>query len=211
MSQGKWSGCLSSVMSGLFFFVLGLGLIFGVPMLINLEADRYEEMTVSSAIVLGATPAGEDVLIAGRISGRTEANHTSLVAYEHSREQRTSDGETEWQHHSNVTPPLIIDMPDGAVRVSRGYSLEETPQRVFDDDERYEGFAVGDRVVVIGYVSPGGDLPQINADLVTGASRQQFVEGPRTGAWCVIGLGILVCFGGVSAIVSAVMQAMRKR
>jgi hypothetical protein len=143
-----------------------------------------------------------EVLVEGRISERNRQARGALVAYIHERLERDTDGDREWEVYGTEAPALLVELSDGRIQVARNYDVMNPPRSERQGDHRYRGFGYGDQVLVVGTAVRGVELPEIQAEFVSGGTQASYVEGQRTGAI------IVLIMGGVFAVVGFFAMAV---
>jgi hypothetical protein len=194
-------GCGCASVFGLLFFILGLGIALFVPEMMREEANRIEQMKPASAAAMANAGPGQEVLVEGRISERNPQVRGALVAYIHERLERDSDGDREWEVYSTEAPSLLIELPDGRIQVAQNYEVKHPSRSERQGDHRYRGFGYDDQVLVVGTAVRGFELPEIQAEFVSGGTQASYVEGQRTGAI------IVLVISGVFAVVGLIVMA----
>ncbi len=210
--QGPGCGPLVFLGGGIVLFLAGILLAFAVPVMMNQQADRVERMTPLSAVILDDSAPGRVVLVEGQISDRNATQYRSFVAYRFEERVRDADGDYTWRTRSTVTPPLLIDLPDGRIQVSEGYSLNNLPNdnTIRERNDRYKGLVAGDEVVIIGTVVDGLELPEISADFVASGTQQEYVDNQRTGAWIALFVGVMISAVGLRLATVGLVQVVRR-
>jgi hypothetical protein len=160
---------------GALCLLLGTLFSLGATVSIGANAARVERLEPASAAIVAARAPGRDVLVEGRISPATPLASPPLVAYVVERPGPDSS----WQIAERITPPLLVDLDDGQVRVVGSYALDATSWSVPQPDARLRGFIPGDPVTVLGLVV-AGDQPTIQAELVLGGTRESYIGASRS-------------------------------
>ncbi len=197
-SKGNPGGCF--ILFGLLFTGVGLFSTIFISSMMREEASRIEAMRPLGAVVLDDSRPGREVLAEGRISDRNQEQAHGLVAYVYEQRERDSEGDYVWRTRDQITPRLLIDVPDGRIEVAARYSLRNLPDEntVQQNSERYRGLQQGDAVVVVGTTVASSELPTLNAEFIAGGTQQTYVTNHRAGAgaasvfgWIFAGAGIL--------------------
>jgi hypothetical protein len=160
-------------------------------------AGRVRGHTPVPAVVLEDTRPGEAVLVEGHISSRNAVRSHDFVAYIREWRAVDEDDAGSWSVSERVTPPLLLELPDGLVRIeNHDYELQDAhvveEERAFGEPSttRYKGFAVGDPVVAVGVLTSRVEVPQIEADFVARGTRESYIARRRSG-------GAIFCIGSV--------------
>lgn len=178
-------------------------------------ANRARRLVPVTAAALQDTLPGQDVLLEARVSDRHAVISHGLVAYVHEWRAVDEEGDVgSWSEYDTLTPPLILEIPDGLVQVGNDdYGLEDArsieEDGAFDEPSttRYRGIAVGDAVVAVGVASAGPELPQIEADFVALGTRERYVARRRLGGTILCAFSIFV--GAVGGVVLSWGQLRR--
>lgn len=191
------------------FLFVGGALLCGVVGLFasGQAGRRVERLTPSTAIRLEDTQPGAEVLVEGRISSRNAVQASSFVAYVREERRVEDDGDTgSWAVRERVTPPLILELPDGWVQIENDdYDLVDakTVEERYDLSEpstlRYQGLERGDSVIAVGVLVAHREHPGIEADFVARGTRERYIARRRTGGriFCGFSLLIAVVGGGI--------------
>lgn len=169
-------------------------------------AAHAEGLPALTAVMLEDSPLGREVVIEGRISDRNRVRFREFVAYVSEEYQGDDDdGDPKWRVDERVTPPLLLDLPDGRVQIeNQDYTLESTPVTWQDSPtlrwnrarnegtKRYRGFAVGNPAMAIGVVVEGQEGRALAASLLYGGTQADYVADRRSAAalFPKIGMGI---------------------
>jgi hypothetical protein len=200
---------------GLLGLALGVGLgVFGSRSAQE-EAARAERLVSVSAAALEDAQVGREVLVEGQISERNPALFREFVAYEREEYRGSdSDGDAEWSRDEIKRPPLLIAVGDGLVQiVGETYALRDMPARWQESNvlswngltnegtKRYQGFAAGNPVVLIGAVASGSEGNQLHAEFLAGGTRASFMAARRNDATILpwVGLGLSIAGLGIAA------------
>ncbi|NWG18901.1 MAG: hypothetical protein HXY39_01105 [Chloroflexi bacterium] len=209
-------GGIFMALFGLLFVTLGIGLgIFGSRAAIE-AADRAERLPLATARVIERGAAGGEVVVEGRISTRNPQRFREFVAYVREEYRGTdSDGDPKWHEDERVTPPLVLELPDGLVQIENdNYRLESPPLRWQDSTSlswngltgegtrRYSGFAAGATVMAIGPIVQGREGPALQAEFLSSGDRAAYVAQQRSSAAAFPIVGLI--FGGIGALFALV-------
>jgi hypothetical protein len=179
-------------------------------------AGRVRGLTPVTAVALENTQLGEEVLIEARVSSRNtvryrpheeeQGDSLGFVAYIRERRAVDEDDDTgNWSVSGRVTPPLILELPDGLVQIENDdYELQDA--HVVEEERasgepsttRYKGFAVGDPVVAVGVLTSRAELPQIEADFVARGTRESYIARRRSSGtiFCIASV-VVAALGGL--------------
>ena len=146
------------------------------------EAQRAARLQPLGASQLQSLPAGKEALIEGRISARTPTHFRTFVAYLREQHVLDADLSDRWVPAGRYAPPLWIDLPNGQAQVTNNsYQLANPPATWLEpgtptsNPMRYSGFEVGSRVVVIGIAVRGDGGTAIQAHVVSGGTRADYL------------------------------------
>ena len=193
-----WSFPLGRTAFGM--LLLGFALIIATlfnPSSNALAAQVRQLKPTTRTDLLSGDQRGE-ILIEGRISRKNEVLAQSLVAYQRTRAGRDSRNDIVWSLEDIQNPPLQIDLADGSVIVAGNYSLLGSLLAKLEGDYRYEGFAVGDSVLVIGEALPGNSEMQLSANYIMRGTRAEYTSRSVAALPMLIGLGMFL--GGAATL-----------
>jgi hypothetical protein len=194
--------------------LLGFGAIFGLlaPASIENAADKVKDLTPSTAIQLADGQIGQRVLVQGRISERNRVQLDTFVAFiqEDLETDYDDDDDEEWVESRRVTPPLLLELPDGPLQVGNAdYDLQLATIVEPSGDTRYRVVEPGDPAIALGTLTSSSDPPQIDAEFVALGTQDDYITAQRTSATIMRVLGII--FGAVgSALVLAALIVRRR-
>jgi hypothetical protein len=185
---------------GLLFTLIGLGLGVLAPTMIYRNMQRVATLEPLSMAALSARAPGDAVLLEGRISERNETQWRGYVAYireEYVRETGSGDNSRSdytWETDLTVTPPLLIDLPDGSVQVANdGYGLgtrkEFKVANTREGQRRFSGLQLGDPVVAFGTLRSVDDGVAIAAEVVSRGTKAQYLADERMWIYITGALG----------------------
>jgi len=145
--------------------------------------ERVTQLQPASSAQLRELASGTAVLIEGTLAAQTPTHYQSLVAYEQQYSLVDNDLGRYWRTSDFTTPPLLITLADGqSVRVLNStYQLRHTsaiengPANSYGRPTRYIGLRVGDRVTVMGRVTATANGLALNAEVVAGGSRAEWL------------------------------------
>ncbi|MBN1890027.1 MAG: hypothetical protein JW850_18670 [Thermoflexales bacterium] len=205
----------------LIFLLIGLGAIFLlagllvawlVPALSSGQAKRIAAMTPSTMAVLQDTLAGSEVLVEGRLSDDNPVLLDSYVVYVVYECYRDSEGDRECARIREVTPPLLLALPDGTLDITNdSYEWIGTKHLVGEGDTEYGGIQVGDPVLAVGILSSVEPYPQIEAKYIALGTQAELVASLRGQSvfWRVFGVAFVI-IGLSLALAGAIVAARRQ-
>ena len=193
----------------------GVATFVGFSRLLDADRARIEALRGLDAAALETIPPGTAVLLEGTVSRSQPAAFRDFVAYERQQRERKEETPRTWVTRARDTPPLTIDLRNGAARiVNAGYSLSAPvttwvdPRVVGRTETRYVGLVAGEPVVVLGKAAVGG----VAADFVTPGTRASYLaakaESRLVARWLGGGLGGV---GGLLLLIAVVLVATRPR
>jgi len=158
------------------FFLLEAGLASN-------ELAAVERLAPQSAAQLSALPDGSEVLIEGWLDPQNTRSLDSLPIYITESRYLDVDLSEQW-HASQVTAPFAVALPDGGVRViNRNYVLMNPLHTIEPYPlQRYRGLALGDRVTIIGAVTHDISGAAVQAKIVAGGTRADYLAFQRRNA-----------------------------
>lgn len=143
------------------------------------ELANLERLTPQNAAQLNALPEGQEVLIEGWLDLRNtrslEALPIRIVG------PRYLDADlvdlSEQGMYSQVTAPFVVAVPDGSIRVINQDYVLQNPLHTIELTSRRQqsGLALGDRVIVIGIVTHDAHGAAVQAKVVAGGTRADYV------------------------------------
>jgi hypothetical protein len=183
---------------------------FGVPLPTNKAVRRAERLAPLSMERLRVLPLGSEVLVEGRIAGENSPLFRSFVAYDQSRYRKTYKS---WEIYKQATPPLVLEVPGGSIRIANSnYALLSPPFFWKDDLNRYQGFRQWDSVMAIGTLSKEGDALTLSAELLYGGSRASYIAGEQGENRVRFWLGpVLLGWGLGFALAGVALKVWRRR
>ena len=140
---------------------------------------HLSQMHPLSAADIQRAPLGSDALIEGQIAPLSPVSFRSFVVYVR-EEFAFKQG---WSVRERVTPPFILAVPDGTIRVInndyapilRTLPVEWRPDfQRFTISEQYRGLVVNNPVVLIGTITQDQQGRAIRADYLGGGTRAAF-------------------------------------
>jgi hypothetical protein len=167
-------------------------------------ANRVRRLAPISAAALEDAPPGEQILVEGHVSSRNLALSHGFVAYVREWRQVDENRDTgSWTVSARMTPPLVLELPDGLAQVGNDdYDLENAhiveEEETFDEPRsvRQRGLSAGDPVIALGVVAAGSEPPQIEADFVARGTRSDYLARRRWGGVLFCALSIPVAAAG---------------
>lgn len=191
-------------------FVLCCGVLMGLVLPISFGDDiaRVERLTPISFVAFEDGAPGREVLVEGALSPDNPASPEGLIVYTRSVMELDSDGDRVWREAASVRPPLLVELPGGAVRVRGGYALEGTPPADIERaDERLRGAAAGDAVIAVGTLVEGPEGIELRAEFVGFGTRDDYLERNRVAlrfsrifGWMLLGGAALLLAGGIALL-----------
>jgi hypothetical protein len=187
------------------------------------QANEVEAMQPLSAADVAETADGREVLVVGRIGASNETGFGALVAYELERLDSDSDAddelvtESDWETVRTETPALLVEIPGGSVWIEGSYRMESPPTELREGDQRYQGFATGDRVLALGTLVSTTEGKRLDADFLYGGTQAEYVQEKRELAallpWCsspfLLIAGVLLLVGILWVVLG--VRAFRRR
>jgi hypothetical protein len=191
---------------GIVFTLLGLLFSLGATISVGARAERVDRLDPASAATVASRAPGREVLVEGRLSPQNALAQPPFVAYVVER----PGPDRAWTVAERIAPDLLIDLPDGQVRVLGGYLLDDTLWTVPQPDSRLLGFMPGDPVVAVGTVV-AADTPTIAGELVFGGERAPYIEAnrPRSSFPPAIGYGLLAL--GIALLLLALLPLLKRQ
>ncbi len=170
------------------FFLLEAGLASN-------EVAAVEQLVPQNVTELSALPDGQKILIEGWLDPRNTRSLDALPIYIQENRFLDADLSERWAP-SQVTAPFVVALPDGVVRVINQDYVLKNPLHTIQPHSltRYMGLALGDRVTVIGVVTHTVSGAAVQAQIVAGGSRADYVASQQRNAVAPVetaALGIL--------------------
>jgi hypothetical protein len=159
--------------------------------------DRIAAMPLATLASLDG-PTVQEVLFEGRVGARNEVLRDGLVAYERFRRVIDIRGDELWVFDTRVTPPLQIDLADGSIEVAGDFGLIDAEPGEPGENERYDGFAIGAPVLVLGRIAPGATA--IEAEALIGGTRETYLQRRTNQRWPLLLAGVVCIVLGATAI-----------
>jgi len=220
--------------------LLGCGLLFALVLAPQqkLEARRIERIPIMDAGVVSSAPAGEEILITGRVEGEPLAGVREFIAYElevwtvtpADPDDPDDEPRGSWENVETILPELQLNMGDekvlilSAENVTLGGALHEEILRgtgnlsaetegewLPDGTQRFKGFYFGDLTTILGVkASADGVIP----DELFAGDRVTFIESQHEAAkgLLIAGVSMMVCSPVVlvGGILSAIFGRRRR-
>lgn len=182
------------------FFIGAICVGIVAPINISAETATVNSLQPLSIAQLEQQQPGATVLVEAQISPKTPKEIDEYVAYWRQKPKvntnKSSSSSEEWETEFTVTPPLVLDMPDGQVRVTNdSYSLGEVSgwERIDfpEGTRRIGGLRAGDPVVAFGTLRSNSDGVNLEANTVSYGTKQDYLASQRIFWWVAVGLGIM--------------------
>ncbi len=147
------------------------------------ELAAVERLAPQSAAQLGALPVGQDILIEGRLDLLNARSLDPLLIYLAEDRYLDADLSGRW-YESQVVSPFDVALSDGVVRViNRDYVLKNPLHLIaLSPVRRHSGLALGDRVTIIGTVTRDASGPAVQAKVVAGGTRAEYLAAQQRSA-----------------------------
>ncbi len=211
-SKGHLIELLIRLFLGAIFIIVGVGVAWQLPRFIYRGANRVEVLVSITATNLEDTPVGGEVLVEGRISQRNPIQARGFVAYIAEGREVDEDGDEHWWELDRVTPPLLLELPDGVVQIENStYGFRDIKPTVQSGDVRYEGFAIGDPVIAVGVLAWRTEPPQVTAEFIAPGTQASYVASQRNSVLLVRVVGVVFVVLGVGDVVRGLVGAWRSR
>jgi hypothetical protein len=158
------------------FFLLETGILSN-------ELATVEQLQPQSAAQLGTLPDGSEVLIEGRLDPQNTRTLDALSIYIVENSYLDADLSQQWSA-SQVATPFVIALPDGIVRVINQNYVLKNPLHTIERNslQRFAGLALGDRVTVMGTVTHDVSGAAVQAKIVAGGTRADYLAFQRSSA-----------------------------
>lgn len=217
----RYMGPLILMAAGVMFLIGGVSVGIFMTRAAQQAAERATRLPPATARDIERSAIGAEALIEGVIDARNPARIRNFVAYVR-EEYRGIDTigsrhQEVWKEDERWTPPLLIRVADGAVRIANDtYRVEEPPVRWQESDrlewngfsgegtKRYLGFEAGNSVTAIGRIVDELEGRAIEAEFIFGGTRSQYIAYQRaTTSIAPIaglisgGIGVLMILGGI--------------
>ena len=197
----------------------GVGAILGAagflvavhfPRAIDAERKGLERLRPLGAEALGDAGAGQAVALEGHISAAQPVLYNDLVAFVRLERRRTEGNKERWSSKERKTPSLLIELPDGQVRViNTSYSMRGGVTSHLDSsvdelmESTYTGLVAGGAVLIVGRVAAGG----IEAEFVAPGTYRSYLsgllDGRATSLWLGYGLGVVgILLAGIASFLA---------
>jgi len=145
------------------------------------ELASVERLTPQNAAQLSTLPEGQPILIEGWLDLQNTRSLEALPI--HIVEQRYLDVDlSEQWMSSQVTAPFVVAVSNGSVRVINQDYVLQNPLHTIEPTslQRQSGLALGDRVMVIGTVTHDARGAAVQAKIVAGGTRADYVAVQKT-------------------------------
>jgi hypothetical protein len=204
--------------------IVGAALTFDAPLYAERMA-RAERLRPLDAAGLERAALGSPIMLEGTISARNPAVYRSFVAYvrEEYRSDWLSTGSTSqrWVEVERVTPPLLVTVAGGDVRVVNGtYAFDTTARTVAEAEPTFtegavqsRGYGPGDPVLVIGSAAGRAGDVGVSAELLFAGTRDEYIASLRRLAVDALPAGVaslLLCAAATGALVVQVRRFLRE-
>lgn len=216
-------GAFLLILGGLIFVIGGISVGIFTTRAAQQAAERAARLPAATAQDVERSAVGAEVLVEGVIDARNPTRVRNFVAYvrEEYRGIDTTDNREIWREDERWTPPLLIQVADGVVRIANDtYRIEEPPVQWQESDrlewnsfsgegtKRYRGFEEGNTVTALGRVTDELEGRGIEAELMFGGTRDQYLAYQRTTASLTPiaglisgGIGIAMILGGLWSLI----------
>ena len=217
--------------------LLGCGLLFTLVLAPKqkIEAQQIERMPIMDADAVADAPAGEEILVTGRLAGEALPGAGEFVAYEleewvvRPADPATPDAEPDgnWETVRQITPDLELTISGKKIQLliaemaklsgplheelvySDNYNTAEYEGETLPDGSfRYRGFYAGDLATVLGKkASSGGVIP----DEYYGGDRVAFTENKHSAAKGMLIGGMCMIGLAPLVLIGGVLSAVFRR
>ncbi len=147
------------------------------------EITAVERLEPQTAAQLSALPDGQLILIEGQLGAPSRSNLGLLSIYIVEDRYLDADLSGQWMAHQAATP-FVAMLPDGGVRVINQDYILKNPLHTLEPQplQRLTGLALGDRVTIIGVVTHDVGGAAVQARIVAGGTRADYLTAQRTHA-----------------------------
>ncbi len=197
---------------GLAFVVVGFIVGVGMAGEARSAAARAEALLPLTASQLDDQPPGQTVLVEGQLSPRNPARFRDFVAYVREEFRGTdSNGDEQWFEDERVTPPLLVEAA-GLIRISNDTYVLDAPHarwqeeglewssRTQEGTRRYRGLVASRPVLALGTVTRGAEGNELQAELVYGGTRAEYIAAQRSAARWLPWIGLFIGGAGLAVI-----------
>jgi hypothetical protein len=200
MFKRKWLGLNFVLLSSIAAFTAML-VVVNAPELHQASRafERIQALQPLTLAQLRDTPHGATVAVEGRISADTSPVYRSLVAY---AQREGSSVYGYYRTDETQTPPLSIELADGAIQITGPYEIHNPPTRLqtsSSGNRGFFGFTAGQQVTVLGVIVRAGDDVAFNAEVVSGSTFSNYVGEKFLAAswplWFGLGAAVLTLLG----------------
>lgn len=193
---------------GVLFVLAGPGLGVGISSIAGKDIARIKRLEPVTVAGLRGGMVGGEVLLEGRISANMPAQFRDYVAYIHEVDTNTRVGKEDWDEVERVTPPLVIDLADGTVRIENSTYNFGIMSTTTAGNDKYRGVKAGDPVVVLGVLNANDDTVNITADTLAPGTVASYLKiaGQFQMIFVIMGsifglIGLVMIVGGARALV----------
>lgn len=195
---------------------IGIILLLDVPAYTQRLA-RAEGLTPSTVASLVSSPQDSEVMLEGHISASNPKLQHDFVAYvrEEYRDEFL-DGDTiqRWVEVKRETPPLLITLADGDVRLANddylfdttAITIEEAAPTITKGAVQARGYTVNSPVMLIGRVETDG---HVHAEFLYAGSRASYIAEIRRSADRSLPVGLALMLVSVITIGVAIREIRR--
>jgi len=174
------------------------------------ELTNVEHLPSLSVAQLNALPDGRAILIEGWLDTQNTHSLEALPIYIAEERYLDVDLSQQWSSHQ-VTAPFVVAVSDGDVRVINQDYVLQNPLHTIEltSLQRQAGLALGDRVVVIGTVTHDAQGAAVQAKIVAGGTRADYVALQQSSAAAPIKIGAFLAL--LAVLPGLGLWLMRKR
>jgi hypothetical protein len=194
---------------------LACGLLSGVllPWLFDADMARVQRLEPLPYVAIEDGAPGREALIEGRLSERNRAGPEGFVAYTRYVAAIEADGDQVWHAVETVRPPLLVELPDGLLRVAGDYLLNGTLERHEQGAQRLEGLRAGAPLIAMGELVEGQEEIELLADTVVAGTRADYLRstGGTSAFFSIFGWAFIVCSATMLAAGLALLWHLLRR
>lgn len=215
----RYMGPLILMAAGVIFLIGGVSVGIFMTRAARQAAERATRLSPATVRDIERSAIGAEALVEGVIDARNPTRVRNFVAYvrEEYRGIDTTNNREEWKEDERWTPPLLVQVTDGAVRIANDtYRIEEPPVQWQESDrlewngfsgegtKRYRGFEAGNSVTTLGRIVDSLEGRAIEAEFIFGGTRSQYIAYQRAtmsiapiAGLIAGGIGTVMILGGV--------------